>query len=242
MGIDTRFWGPSGWQLFHLIAFRSKHPEEVLLDMKDILPCPFCRESTAKFMKESPPSAPYGKWLYTLHNKVNAKLRGQAEDDPTVIDPGLDPAFEEVEAKYKSMKPTAIPGRDFLMAVAYNYPETPEPRDMSTQREFLHHLADAYPFEDLRKVVQAYVSEHEPALQSQRAYTKWMHGLLVRLAKATRSSIRSYRGYMAHVAYYKSGCARKTYKGKTCRRLPDGGRTKNRNYKVTRRVVGGGLL
>lgn len=242
MGIDTRFWGPSGWQLFHLIAVRSKHPEEVLQDMKDILPCPFCRESTATFVRDTPPTAPYGKWLYDLHNRVNAKLRGQAEDDPAVIDPGPDPTFEEVQAKYKAMKPIAIPGRDFLMAVAYNYPEAPEPKDMSTHREFLHHLADAYPFEELRTVVKAYVTKHEPDLSSQKAYTKWMHGLLIRLAKATRTSIRSYRGYMAHVAYYKSGCARKTYKGKTCRRLAGGGRTKDRDPRRTRRITAQGLL
>ena len=242
MGIDTRFWGPSGWQLFHLIAFRSKHPEEVLQDMKDILPCPFCRESTTKFVKDHPPTAPYGKWMYDIHNKVNAKLRTQAEADPTVIDPGQNPEFEEVQAKYKAMKPTAIPGRDFLMAVAYNYPEAPESRDMSVQREFLHHLADAYPFEELREVFKAYIRETEPDLRSQKTYTKWMYGLLARLAKATKTSIRSYRGYMAHVAYYKSGCARKTYKGKTCRRLAGGGRTKDRDAGRTRRITSGGLL
>lgn len=242
MGIDTRFFGPSGWQLFHLIAFQSKHPQEVLQDMKDVLPCPFCRESTAKFVREHPPTAPYGKWLYDLHNKVNAKLRGQAEADPSVIDPGQDPVFDEVKAKYDAMKPTAVPGRDFLMAVAYNYPDAPESRDMSTQREFLHHLADAYPFEELRNVFQSYIQKHEPELQSQKAYTKWMYGLLARLAKATKTSIRSYRGYMAHVAYYKSGCARKAYKGKTCRRLAGGGRTKNRDLKVTHRVASRSLL
>ena len=212
------------------------------MDMKDILPCPFCRESTTKFVKEHPIRGDPGRWLYDIHNKVNAKLRGQAEADPTVIDPGQDPEFEEVKARYMSMKPTAIPGRDFLMSVAANYPEDPEPKEMSTHREFLHHLADAYPFEGLRKVVQTYVKEHEPTLQSQKTYTKWMHGLLVRLAKATKTSIRSYRGFMAHVAYYKSGCARKTYKGKTCRRLAGGGRTKNRKHTVTRRVVSKSLL
>ena len=239
MGIDTRYFGPSGWQLFHLIAFRSKHPDDVLQDMKDVLPCPFCRESTAKFVKEHPLRGDPGRWLYDIHNRVNAKLRGQADEDPTVIDPGPDPTFEEVKAKYMAMKPTAIPGRDFLMAVAYNYPDAPEPKDMSVQREFIKHLGEAYPFEELRKVVKAY---GEPDLTSQKTYTKWMHGLLVRLAKATKTSIRSYRGFMSHVAYYKSGCARKTYKGKTCRRLAGGGRTKNRDPKVTRRVASRSLL
>jgi hypothetical protein len=38
MGFNTLFWGPSGWQLFHLIAFLSANPQKVLLDMKEVLP------------------------------------------------------------------------------------------------------------------------------------------------------------------------------------------------------------
>jgi len=242
--MDTRFWGPSGWQLFHLVAFKSPPEEarEVLDDMKDVLPCKFCRASTTQFVKDHPPKAPYGKWLYEIHNMVNNKLRTQAVDDPRVIDPGPDPPFEEVKAKYEAMKPTAVPGRDFLMAVAYNFPAQPDPRDMSTQREFLHHLADAYPFEELRKVFQSYLRAQEPVLTSQKAYTKWMYGLMKALSDKVGANVRTYRGYMSHLAFYKSGCTQKTYKGKTCRRLAGGGRTKDRNPKVTRRVVSHSLL
>jgi hypothetical protein len=244
MGIDTRFWGPSGWQLFHLIAFKSPKAKDVLDDMPGILPCPFCRESTTKFVKEYPIREPYGKWLYEIHNRVNNKLRTQCAEDPKVIDPGPDPSYEEVKAKYDRMKtPTAVPGRDFLMAVAYNYPGAPTPRDMSTHREFLHHLIEAYPFSDLRKVARAYLDAHEPDLSSQRSLTRWMHGLLAALTKAIPgATIRSYRGYMSHLAYYKSGCAGKTYKGKTCRRIGPGKYTKDRNPTLTRRVTSRSLL
>lgn len=238
--MDTRFWGPSGWQLFHLIAFTSPNAEDVLSDMKDVLPCKFCRASTAEFVKKHPIRKPYGRWLYEIHNMVNNKLRTQCSEDPNVINPGPDPEYDEVKKKYEDMKPTAVPGRDFLMAVAYNYPATPEPRDMSTQREFLHHLADAYPFEDMRKVFQAYIKDNEPTLQSHRTYTRWMYGLMKKLSG--KKEIRSYRGYMSHLAFYKSGCKRKTYKGKTCRRTAVGGRTKDRDSKLTRRVASRSLL
>ena len=239
MGIDTRFWGPSGWQLFHLIAFKSPEAaaKDVLDDMPAILPCPFCRESTTRFVAKHPIHKPYGKWLYHIHNMVNEKLRSQCAEDPKVINPGPDPSYEEVKARYDTMNPTAVPGRDFLMAVAYNYPAAPESRDMSTHREFLHHLVEAYPFGSLRKVAQAYLKANEPTLQSQRAFTRWMYGLLKALSEEIDVPIRSYRGYMSHLAYYKSGCAGKSYKGKTCRRLPGGGRTKDRNPNLTRRVV-----
>ena len=243
--MDTRFWGPSGWQLFHLVAFKSPPEEarEVLDDMKDVLPCKFCRASTTQFVKDHPPKAPYGKWLYEIHNMVNNKLRTQCADDPKVINPGPDPEFEDIKSKYDRIKkPDAVPGRDFLMAVSYNFPTSPEPKDMSTQREFLHHLAKAYPYSELRRVFQRYLKAHEPTLTSQRSYTHWMYGLMKELSETIKVPIRSYRGYMAHLAYYKSGCSGKSYKGKTCRRVVGGGRTKDRNAATTRRIVSKSLL
>jgi hypothetical protein len=240
--MDTRFWGPSAWQLFHLIAFRSEHPDDVLNAMKDILPCRFCRESTTQFVKEHPLRGDPGKWLYDLHNRVNAKLRRQAQEDPTVVDPGDDPSFEEVQAKYLAMKPTAVPGRDFLFAIATNYPDAPEPEQMATQRTFLHALAKVYPFERLRKVYARTVRDHEPALGSRTAYQRWMYGLLKDLSTAVGKDIPSFKGYAQHVAYYKSGCAKKTYRGKTCRKLAGGGRTKDRDRRTTYRVSHSRLL
>lgn len=244
MGIDTRFWGPSGWQLFHLITFKSPETARgVLEDMPAILPCPFCRESTTKFVAEHPIHEPYSKWLYHIHNMVNDKLRTQCADDPKVINPGPDPTYEEVKARYdKITKPAAVPGRDFLMAVAYNYPEKPESKDIQNHKDFLVHLAEAYPFGKLRAVFRKYMKEHESALSNQVEFTRWMYGLLKALSEKIGVDIRSYRGYMSHLAYYKSGCSGKTYKGKTCRRLPGGGRTKDRNVNLTRRVTTRSLL
>jgi len=242
MGIDTRWWGPSGWQLFHLVAFKSEHPDDVLNDMKDVLPCRFCRESTTQFVKEHPLRGNPAKWLYDIHNRVNRKLRTQAETDPTIVNPGEDPSFEEVKKKYESMKPTAVPGRDFLFAIAYNYPESPEPHDMATQRTFLHHLADAYPFQKLRRVFAKYVDEHEPTLSSRRSYMKWMYELLKRLSEEVGQDIQTFKGYSHHVAYYKSGCSKKTYHGKTCRKLSGGGLTKNRDHRKTYRITHKRLL
>jgi len=234
--MDTRFFGPSGWELFHLIAFRSPHPDDVLNLMKDVLPCKYCRVSTTKYVHDHPLRGDPGKWLYEIHNMVNNKLRTQCADDPTVVNPGPDPAFEAVKAKYMSMKPTKVPGRDFLMSVAYIYPAKPEQTDMALQRTFMHALAKAYPFEELRTVFADYVSAHEPALESQRVYTKWMYGLLKALSSKTGSRISTYRGYSHHVAYYKSGCSKKTYHGKTCRKMRGGGYTKQRDHRRTHRI------
>ena len=240
--MDTRFWGPSGWQLFHLVAFRSEHPDDVLNQMKDILPCKYCRASTTEFVKEHPLRGNPGKWLYDIHNMVNNKLRTQAKEDPSVIDPGPDPSFEEIRKRYMAMRLTNVPGRDFLFAIAINYPDAPEPDQMATQRTFLHALADAYPFERLRKVFRSYMEKQEPVLDNQKTYTKWMYGLLKAMSREIGVPIRSYKGYVHHVTYYKSGCSKKTYHGKTCRKLSGGGRTKDRDHRKTRKVAHINLL
>jgi hypothetical protein len=242
MGIDTRFWGPSGWQLFHLIAFRSEHPEELLLMMKDILPCRFCRESTTQFTHELPLKGDPGKWLYDLHNKVNHKLRTQCKDDPAVVDPGPDPQFEDIKKRYMSMKPTQVPGRDFLFSIAVNYPDEPEPEQMAVQRRFLQLLAEVYPFQELRKIYKEYYNQHTPALENSKSYKRWMYGLLHALSKKIGADIPSYKGYSQHVMYYKSGCAKKTYRGKTCRRGTKGELVKIRDHKRTRKMAHSHLL
>jgi len=240
--MDTRFFGPSGWQLIHLIAFRSPQPQEFLLMLKDILPCRFCRESTAQYTKEIPMKKDTGLWAYELHNKVNDKLRTQCKDDPAVVDPGPDPSFEDVKKKYMSMKPTAVPGRDFLFSIAVNYPEQPDEKDMATQRIFIHKLAAVYPFESMRSKFQEYLENNEVALQSQKSYMKWMYGLLNELASTINAKMPTYRGYVARVMYFKSGCQKKSYRGKTCRRLPNGVRTKSRDHRRTFRITRESLL
>lgn len=231
--MDTRFWGPSAWQLFHMISFLSEHPQDVLRDMKDVLPCAFCRESTNEFVKKHPLKGDPGKWLYEIHNMVNNKLRTQCAEDPAIIDPGPDPTFEEVKKRYLAMKPTAVPGRDFLFSIAYNFPEKPEPAQVEVQRSFLAHLAEAYPFEKLRRIV---AKQPEPDLTSRLTYMRWMYTLLKELSDEIGVPIRSYKGYAHHVAYYKSGCSRRTYHGKTCRKLKGGKFTKNRDHRKTYRV------
>ena len=234
--MDTRFWGPSAWQLFHLIAFTSKHPDDVLNQMKDVLPCKFCRASTTEFVHKHPLRGNPGRWLYDLHNQVNYKLRTQCKNDPAVLDPGPDPDFEDVKKHYLALKPTAVPGGDFLGSISANYPEEPESEQMTTQRTFLHALSKVYPFPNLQKVFETYLRENEPTLESRKSYMKWMHGLLTILSRETGTSMPSFKGFAHHLAYYRSGCSKKTYHGKTCRKIAGGGRTKSRDHAKTFRV------
>jgi hypothetical protein len=236
--MDTRFWGPSGWELFHLIAFKSEHPEEFLLGIKDILPCKYCRESTTKFTHELPLKGDPGKWLYHLHNKVNGKLRSQSEQDSNVINPGEDPSFEDVKKKYDGISASNVPGRDFLFSIAVNYPDKPTEDQMCTQRTFLTKLSKVFPFHSF----ESYITANPPSLTSNKSYMKWMYVLLAHLSKKFKVSIPSYKSYVQRVMYYKSGCEKKTYKGKTCRRLVGGVRTKHRDHRKTQKIAHSVLL
>ena len=236
--MDTRFWGPSAWQLFHLVAFKSEHPDDVLNQMKDVLPCKFCRASTTEYVKEHPLRGDPGKWLYEIHNMVNRKLRTQCKDDPAVVNPGPDPSFEEIKERYMSLKPTAVLGADFLASISANYPDEPEPEQMATQRTFLHALHHAHPIPEQARKYTAYIDAHEPELGSRKAYMKWMYGLLSAMSK---KKLPSFKGWAHHLAYFKSGCSKKTYHGKTCRKTA-GGRTKDRDHRRTFRIVHRRLL
>jgi hypothetical protein len=239
--MDTRFWGPSAWQLFHLVAFKTKHPDDVLNQMKDVLPCKFCRASTTEYVQKHPLRGDPGRWLYEIHNMVNHKLRSQCKDDPAVVNPGPDPSFEDVRAHYMSLKPTAVPGGDFLASISANYPDNPEPEQMATQRTFLHALHHAYPFPELQAVYADYITAHEPELASRKSYMKWMHGLLSVLSEKVGAPMPSFKGFAHQLAYFKSGCSKKTYHGKTCRKTA-GGRTKDRDNRRTFRIAHRRLL
>ena len=184
-----------------------------------------------EFVKEHPLKGDPGKWVYEIHNMVNNKLRTQCKDDPKVTNPGPDPSFEEVKKKYDKMELRGVLGRDFLFSIAANYPDDPTDGDEATQKRFLTQLAKVYP---------GVSGDIDADLTSRKTYMKSMYLFLKRVAG--KSKMPSYRGYVNRVMYYKSGCAKKTYKGKTCRRSSGGGLTKVRDDKRTRRITGVALL
>lgn len=133
--MDTRFWGPSGWRLLHLITFTydpdkcKKGVKEVFEMLPYVLPCKFCRHSLSEYY-EADPLAPalkskktLSRWLWRIHNAVNGKLRGQG------INTSPDPTFAEVQKVYAERVAagctrTDFEGWDFLFSVAENHPLT----------------------------------------------------------------------------------------------------------------------
>jgi len=126
--MDTRYWGPSGWRLLHLISFAAP-----TLNQKDvcaffntlpyILPCKYCRKSLSEYMQADPAECQedFSKWLWRIHNDVNDKLRAQH------LSNAINPPFKTVKDIYEARLAapctrTSFEGWEFLFSVAEAHP------------------------------------------------------------------------------------------------------------------------
>ena len=131
--MDTRFWGPSGWKLLHLISFEYSTESawsmaNFLETIPYILPCKFCRASLTDYYRQYPyhingrmdPKLDLKKWMFTIHNCVNGKLRSQG------LHPEADPTYAQVKKIYtqkKSWDQQLLNLWDFFFSVAYHHPK-----------------------------------------------------------------------------------------------------------------------
>ena len=152
--MDTKFWGPSGWQLLHVLAEDDVNVvavRELFGLLPEILPCRFCRESAAGFLLESPvPASGLPEWLYELHNKVNEKLRlqvlsGLIKELPPVPAPSYADVRERYGLLWKKRPLYPLVGQDMIMAIAWNWTE--EKRDVYGR--FFELLVLVFPFHRL---------------------------------------------------------------------------------------------
>ena len=135
--MDTKFWGPSGWKLLHLITFAKENPtQQEVADLECffstlpyVLPCKFCRKSLSEYVVQLPledalkGGGPYAiaKWLWKIHNSVNSKLREQK------LLKESDPPFSSVKKLYiakfgAGCTRTNFEGWEFLFSVVENHP------------------------------------------------------------------------------------------------------------------------
>ena len=122
--MDTRFWGPSGWKLLHLITFnynpKNNSYAQFFETIPYILPCHFCRASLTDYYKKYPFNSDVKKWMYNIHNCVNDKLREQG------LNPNQNPKYKDIKKVYEKWTDWTEQLRimwDFLFAVAYNHPK-----------------------------------------------------------------------------------------------------------------------
>tara|TARA_B110000967_G_C18834915_1_gene536125 strand:- start:94 stop:816 length:723 start_codon:yes stop_codon:yes gene_type:complete len=232
--MDTRFWGPDGWNLLHSIAYNyPKNPtiklqstvKKFFKTLPYVLPCVYCRNSLSKYFKELPiddklkNNTDLFKWLYTIHNKVNRKLTLQN------LNKKPDPTISKVKRDYKKFtlynnKDTCIraPGITFLYSIAFNYPITKT--DFKTAVRYKNHklflklLGELYPFNQFKKKYQAFLkrSDLDKVLDRRCHFKRWVY----KLDNILHTNCPSYKEKCKDIEIYRAKC-----KITTCRKAPN---------------------
>tara|TARA_B110000908_G_C10144461_1_gene398363 strand:- start:414 stop:1052 length:639 start_codon:yes stop_codon:yes gene_type:complete len=89
-GMLTSVWGPPLWHVLHCISFNypnnptvkdKKYYRQFVMNLKNILPCKYCRDNLKKNFKRLPLKEKdlknrtcFSKWIFKLHEVVNTML------------------------------------------------------------------------------------------------------------------------------------------------------------------------
>ena len=121
--MQTSAWGPPFWETMFMVAsnyplkiecqrdlIKKKYYKNFFTNLKDILPCVYCRRSYKKFLKEIPLKNYLGTrrrmvyWVYLLKNKVNKKLLGQYNKGMCPKPPIAAPPFKKIYDHYDKFR------------------------------------------------------------------------------------------------------------------------------------------
>lgn len=116
-GMMTSVWGPPMWHILHTISFNYPvEPTEkdkinyynFYKNLKNILPCRYCRENLKKNLKKLPLNkavfknrGTLSKWVYDLHEAVN-KMLGKSSNL----------TYEMVRDRYEHFRSRCLNGRE----------------------------------------------------------------------------------------------------------------------------------
>ena len=90
-GMLTAVWGPAMWHYLHTMSFNypvnpsvenKKHYRDFVLNLKNVLPCKYCRINLANNFKKKPlqmchmaSRETFSRYVYELHETVNRMLK-----------------------------------------------------------------------------------------------------------------------------------------------------------------------
>jgi len=257
--MDTRFWGPSGWRLLHTITFAynpktdKTNTRELFETLPFVLPCKFCRTSLSEYMEKEPLEPALesrddlARWLWKIHNMVNAKLRNQK------LNTYEDPPFESVENFYtdilaRGCSRTEFPGWDFLFSVADLHPLSravqksvsmpgappcdqipsaeeknrwnclkPEER-LPFYKKFWLAIGKCLPFKEWRKSWFLHASISAKALDSKESTMKWLWAARCAMERDLQLlNTCKYSSLCMNLKTFRSGCA-SSRRARTCRK------------------------
>ena len=108
-GMLTSVWGPSLWHYLHTMSFNypvkptrkdKKHYRQFVMNLRNVLPCKYCRMNLRKNLKDLPlrdkdlkNRHSFSFWMYKLHEHIN-KMLGKKS--------GL--TFEKVRERYEHFR------------------------------------------------------------------------------------------------------------------------------------------
>ena len=108
-GMLTSVWGPSLWHYLHTMSFNypvkptrkdKKHYRQFVMNLRNVLPCKYCRINLRKNLKDLPlrdkdlkNRHTFSLWMYKLHEHIN-KMLGKKS--------GL--TFEKVRERYEHFR------------------------------------------------------------------------------------------------------------------------------------------
>jgi hypothetical protein len=229
--MDTLFWGPDGWKLLHSITENypnkptNKDKElykKFFLSLPYVLPCIYCRNSLADYMKELPLRGNLESrnklclWLYRIHNRVNGKLRTQG------INRKPNPPYREVRDYYKNYLDTLnknncvdAPGWEFLYSIAFNYPI--HKKDMVKKRYEAHRIffttyPKVTPFKKLQGLLgkNMGIKDAEDALERRSLLKRFLYKIETKAKKHINQKCSSYKLRCVNVEKYRAGCKKIT--------------------------------
>lgn len=236
--MDTRFWGPDGWRLLHLIT--ENYPDNASIIEKNnykfffkslpyVLPCIYCRKSLHKYMHSLPIDNYLNsrndlcKWLYLIHNQVNNKLRMQGLNDKP------DPPFEFVKKKYEiylvnllSQNCIGMPGWNFIYTIMFNYPLVVNQIEYTRYLNyiiFIKYLGKVIPFPIIKNKYLEITSilEYNVILLSRENLTKWFHSTEKEIRLLLDCKCTNYSDRCKIIEKYRAGCGNGKDIKPTCR-------------------------
>lgn len=256
--MDTRFWGPSGWRLLHAITFAytpatdRKAMQTFFETLPFVLPCKYCRSNLTSHLQKHPLAQALHsretltKWLWRVHNEVNAKLRSQK------LTSEKDPPFEAVEKYYTDLLRTGctrteFPGWDFLFSIAELHPlsksakgsvpipgidcdtlKTKEEKNrwnclkptdrMPFYKKFWQSLGASLPFPEWRKSWMKHAALNNAPLETRSSTIRWLWRLRCKMEKDLNLlNSCKYKNLCKTLKTHRSGCS-KSVRAKTCRK------------------------
>lgn len=220
--MNTTKWGPSGWVLLHKIAEQYEAPDtnnyyrKFFCSMKHVLPCIHCRRSYNGFLQ----SLPIDSWLqnnidlsffvYTIHNKVNEKLKIQGLLD------SQDPTFKDVLEKYKKMECSFVLHAcwKFLYTIVFNYPTDTEKQNEKKEgyTTFFNSFVHIFPCKLYRNRMIKYIKRHpiEKVLDTRNKLITWTYMLNCYIHRKFDYKVPDFEELYTEIETMRASCGKKT--------------------------------